>query len=183
MADFNKFLPTLLRNEGGWVDDPADPGGATNKGVTFAVFKEHANMLKITPTIDSLKRLTDEQAGKIYKTLYWDNIRGDEIPFQPLANIMFDFHVNAGAHAITLFYQILNSMGSHVNVSHVMDARAMDVLRHHDVTDVYMHYKHGRKAYYISLVHSHPALKKFLKGWLARVDRFPDFNDASAKGK
>lgn len=177
MADFNKFFPTLLRFEGGYVNDPVDPGGATNKGVTFAVFKEHANMLKITPTLDALKRLTDEQAAKIYKSLYWDNIRGDEIPFQPLANIIFDFHVNAGSHAITLFYNVLNAMGSNLHVSYSMDAKAMDVLRHHDVTDVYMHYKSARKGYYIDLAHKHPPLKKFLKGWLNRVDAFPDFPD------
>ena len=80
MADFNSFFPTLLKHEGGYVDDPVDPGGATNKGVTLATFRQCVqSLLGIESTLANLRALTDAQAGTIYKALYWDKIRGDQI--------------------------------------------------------------------------------------------------------
>jgi len=79
MASFDAFFSDLAENEGGFVDDPADPGGATNKGVTMATFQNCAKRyLDIEPTLDNLKALTDAQAGQIYKPLYWDKVHGDE---------------------------------------------------------------------------------------------------------
>jgi lysozyme family protein len=92
MASFDLFLPMLLKFEGGYVDDPDDPGGETNKGVTMAVFRGCSqSLLGVAPTSDNLKALTDAQAGIIYKALYWDKIQGDGINLQDLANIVCDF--------------------------------------------------------------------------------------------
>ncbi|MGH8083083.1 MAG: glycosyl hydrolase 108 family protein, partial [Lysobacter sp.] len=103
MADFDSYFPQLLRFEGGYVDDPADPGGATNMGITLGTFQAHAqSLLGIAPTLDNLRALTVPQAGVLYKTLYWDTIYGDALSTQELAELIFDFKVNAGAHAITL---------------------------------------------------------------------------------
>lgn len=174
MADFAQFLPIVLRNEGGWVDNPSDPGGATNKGVTFHTFKAYAALLSVAPTLANLKKLSDEQAGKIYKVEYWDPIFGDEIQYQNLANIFCDFHVNAGYHAIELFVKTLNSLGSNHAPSGRLTRRIMASLNDHDSTEVYMEYKAGRIGYYRSLAHEHPVLRIFLKGWIARVNSFPD---------
>jgi lysozyme family protein len=177
MADLTKFLPTLFSFEGGYVDDPVDPGGATNLGVTLAVFKEHARpLLDMVPSLGTLEKLTEEEAGKIYKAQYWDRIFGDQIEFQPLAEIMFDFYVNAGGHAVELLYKVLNHMGGSHDVLPWMDISAVRSLQNHDIEEVYMHYKEGRRSYYRSLVQDHPALRRFLKGWLRRVDAFPDFH-------
>jgi lysozyme family protein len=177
MADFYRFFPTLLKFEGGFVDDPADPGGATNKGVTFATFRAHARpLLNVRPTMQALKELSDEQAGRIYKVQYWDKILGDHIEFQPLAEIMFDFYVNAGSHAVALFYDVLNHAGTHHDRLNWIDMSAIRLLPHLNGEEIYMHYKEGRKAYYRTLAQQHPALRKFLKGWLNRVNSFPDFS-------
>ena len=78
MASFQVFLPLLLRFEGGFVDDPADPGGATNKGITLQTFQAHARqLLAVAPTLENLKNLSDAQAGTLYKALYWDRARGE----------------------------------------------------------------------------------------------------------
>ncbi len=67
MASFDLFLPMLLQNEGGYVDNPNDPGGETNKGITMATFCQcsHA-LLGIDPTSENLQALTVAQAGIIY---------------------------------------------------------------------------------------------------------------------
>lgn len=175
MADFTVFFPTLLKHEGGFVNDPVDPGGATNKGVTFQTFKAHAKtLLNVEPTLDNLKNLTDEQAGKIYKIEYWDKVHGDDIKTQDLANIVFDFYVNAGANASKLLQQVLKDMGQTVTVDGVIGPGTMSVLAQVDEIEVYRRYKKGRAKYYEDLVAKRPPLKKFLKGWLNRVNSFPD---------
>ncbi len=175
MADFSQFLPILLRNEGGWVDNKYDPGGATNKGITFKTFQSYApRILNIKPTLDNLKNLSNDQAGKIYKIEYWDPIFGDDIQLQPLANIMCDFHVKAGYQAVKLFIGVLNSLGSNHHVDSRLTRKIMESLNSHDSVEVYMEYKEGRKAYYRQLAQEHPALRRFLNGWLNRVNSFPD---------
>lgn len=52
MASFDLFFPQLLRFEGGFVDDPSDPGGATNRGITLATFERYApTLLGLQPTL------------------------------------------------------------------------------------------------------------------------------------
>lgn len=179
MASFQQFLPVLLAFEGGYCDDPHDPGGATNMGITLPVFKQYAPvLLGVTPTIEALKTLTKEQAGKIYKTEYWDAAFGDEISFQPLADIVVDFYVNAGHHAITLLFNVLNAAGGHLDVRTTLHRQVIDSLRHHDILQVYGAYRQGRIAYYQSLAHEHPGLRRYLHGWLKRVESFASFHGA-----
>jgi len=185
MADFKSFFPTLLKHEGGFVNDPADPGGATNKGVTIGTFEQCAQrLLNMPPTLDNLRALTDDQAGIIYKALYWDKVHGDEIVLQSLANIVFDFQVNAGGNASKLLQRVLNTLGATppLAVDGAIGAGTMAALAKADSVSVYMAYKQGRKDYYTDLVNRKPGLGKFLKGWLARVDSFPDLAPAATGG-
>lgn len=177
MADFQVFFPTLLRFEGGYVDDPHDPGGATNMGITLPIFQRHApTLLHLAPTLEGLRRMTKEHAGIIYKVEFWDAVFGDDIAYQPLANDLFDFYVNAGHHAITLFYQVLNAQGTHFDVRMGMTRTAVESLRHHDMAEVYAAFREGRMAYYRILAGKHPILRRYLKGWLRRADSFPQSN-------
>lgn len=182
MADFNSFFPTLLKHEGGFVNDPDDPGGATNKGVTLATFQQCAqSLLGIQPTLDNLRALTARQAATIYKALYWDKVRGDDIALQPLAEIVFDFQVNAGANASRLLQRVLNAQGvqPQLAVDGAIGAGTLAALKQTNAVAVYAAYKQGRRDYYTNLVKQRPTLGKFLKGWLARVDSFPDITPAT----
>lgn len=172
MASFDIFLPMLLRFEGGYVDDPDDPGGETNKGVTMATFQNCSHeLLGIDPTSDNLKALTDAQAGIIYKALYWNKIQGDAIALQDLANIVCDFFVNAGSHATKLLQNVMVQMGASVSVDGVIGPGSIQALNSLPQLEVYRRYKQGRIAYYQGLAQKFP---KFLKGWLNRVNAFPD---------
>ena len=83
MASFDLFLPILLRFEGGFVDDPSDPGGETNKGVTMATFRYCSHeLLGIDPTSENLRAQTDAQASIIYRSLYWNKMSGDDFQLQ-----------------------------------------------------------------------------------------------------
>ena len=85
-------LKHVLVHEGGYVDHPQDPGGATNKGVTLAVFQHFfgSSMGK-----DDLRAITDEQLEIIYKTGYWDKCRCDDLP-NGVDYVVFDQAVNSG---------------------------------------------------------------------------------------
>jgi len=172
MASFDLFLPMLLRFEGGYVDDPADPGGETNKGITMATFQDCSHeLLGIDPTSSNLKELTDAQAGIIYRALYWNKMHGDDFQLQDLANIVCDFYVNSGTHATVLLQRIMNDMGANVVVDGAVGPASIHALDALSQTDVYRQYKQGRINYYQELGLRFP---QFLKGWLNRVNSFPD---------
>ncbi len=172
MANFDVFLPMLLRFEGGYVDDPTDPGGETNKGVTMATFRQCSHqLLGIDPTSENLRALTDAQAGIIYRDRYWDKINGDDFQMQELANIVCDFYVNAGTHATVLLQRILNGLGAQVVEDGSIGPASVQELNGLDQLPVYRQYKQGRIKYYESLGQKFP---QFLKGWLKRANAFPD---------
>jgi lysozyme family protein len=172
MASFDVFLPIVLGFEGGYSDDPTDPGGETNKGITMAVFRHCCHpLLGIEPTSANLKALTDGQAGIIYKALYWAQVQGDSIQLQDLANIVCDFYVNAGTHATTLLQHVLNDMGAHLVEDGSIGPATLQALGQYPDTRVYNAFKQGRIAYYRALGSRFP---QFLKGWLNRANSFPD---------
>ncbi|HUB33421.1 MAG TPA: glycosyl hydrolase 108 family protein [Bryobacteraceae bacterium] len=175
MADFDLFLPMVLRFEGGFVNDPDDPGGATNKGITLKTFTGCAEkLLGIEPTLANLQSLSDAQAGAIYRSLYWNLVHGDEIASQSLAAIVCDFYVNSGSHATRLLQSTLNTLGANLVVDGAIGPSSLQALAAANQDEVYQRYKQGRIAYYQGLVQQEPSLGKFLNGWLNRVNSFPD---------
>ena len=96
MTIFDTALNFVLDHEGGFVDHPEDPGGATNKGITLATFRRWARRHgRQTPTVDELKAITAATVRAIYRDDYWQAVRADELP-PPLALVTFDMGVNAG---------------------------------------------------------------------------------------
>ena len=90
--NFAAALKRVLKHEGGFSDHPQDPGGATMKGVTLKVFR---SFFGDDQTVDQLKAITEEQLQLIYKTGYWDPVKGDELP-DGVDYCVFDAAVNSG---------------------------------------------------------------------------------------
>ncbi|MBP8298678.1 MAG: glycoside hydrolase family 108 protein [Burkholderiales bacterium] len=91
-ARFAACLAQVLRHEGGYVDHPADPGGATNLGITLATLAAWRGK---PVTKQDVRDLTVAEAGEIYRTRYWLPIRGDALP--PGVDLaVFDAAVNSG---------------------------------------------------------------------------------------
>lgn len=94
MADtFDTCLAFTLREEGGYVDDPADPGGATNMGITLATYRDWSD----DPDLGSVQvqDMTERTAKAIYRSLYWNPLRADALPAGVDLSV-FDMGVNAG---------------------------------------------------------------------------------------
>jgi lysozyme family protein len=90
--NFARALSLVLKSEGGWSDNPADPGGATMKGVTLANFRRY---VKADATKADLRAITNDQVATIYRRFYWDAIAGAELP-GGIDYAVFDFAVNSG---------------------------------------------------------------------------------------
>lgn len=89
---FMKSMPLVLAHEGGYVDHPRDPGGATNLGITLATLRAYRGR---PVSKDDVKRLTRKEAEAIYRKNYWQPIKGDDLP-AGLDYAMFDYAVNSG---------------------------------------------------------------------------------------
>jgi len=90
--NFQRALKLVLRHEGGYVDHPKDPGGATNKGVTIGTFRRY---VKADATKADLKAITSEQVATVYYRHYWSAVMAHELP-SGLDYAVFDYAVNSG---------------------------------------------------------------------------------------
>ena len=101
-ANFDKSLALVLVHEGGYVNHPKDPGGATNRGVTQAVYDAYRKTRGKAG--QSVKFITDEEVNAIYKFQYWDRVQGDLLP-AGLDYAVFDFAVNSGVGRASKYLQ------------------------------------------------------------------------------
>lgn len=90
--NFARALSLVLKHEGGYVNHPKDPGGATNKGVTIGTFRRY---VKSNGTVADLKAITNAQLATVYRKHYWDEVKGDDLP-SGVDYAVFDFAVNSG---------------------------------------------------------------------------------------
>ncbi|MDV2986992.1 UNVERIFIED_CONTAM: glycoside hydrolase family 108 protein [Methylobacteriaceae bacterium AG10] len=91
-ASFERALALVLAHEGGYVDHPADPGGATNLGITIGTLSDWLGRPASKAEVKALTRAT---VAPIYRKNYWDRVRGDELP-PGVDYCVFDFAVNSG---------------------------------------------------------------------------------------
>lgn len=110
MAKVDVLLPFILRWEGGYANDPADTGGATNKGVTIATWKQCGYDKDGDGKIDvkDLKLISnDDVRNRVLKPHFWDRWKADEIHSQKIANILVDWVWGSGKHGIVIPQRIL----------------------------------------------------------------------------
>lgn len=99
--NFEQSLQLVLKHEGGFVNHPRDPGGATNKGVTLQTFRRFFGPSK---SVDDLRAITSEQLAHVYRNGYWDKCRCDQLP-GGLDYAVFDLAVNSGPGRAAKFVQ------------------------------------------------------------------------------
>lgn len=100
---FDLAFDRLIGSEGGYTNDPNDPGGETNWGITWPVLRE-AIVLGILPQWVSISTLERSQARDIYKHFFWNRIHADTLP-DGIAYQVFDFAVNSGIDTAVRYFQ------------------------------------------------------------------------------
>lgn len=94
MSRFDDAFARVVGEEGGYINDPRDPGGETKYGISKREFPA-----------EDIADLTLERAKEIYRAKYWDQIRGDDLPV-PVDEFAFDFAVNSGVVAASKALQL-----------------------------------------------------------------------------
>lgn len=156
MANFDAAIPTVFKNEGGYVNDPNDPGGETKFGISK---RSYPNL--------NISALTVDQAKAIYKRDYW---RYDGIQDQAIATKVFDLAVNCGSNkAIRLLQQAINSSGMAIQVDGFLGLTTLMACNSVDPEVLLACLKIQAVAHYRSLVEAWPRLAKFLPGWTKRA--------------
>lgn len=164
MASFDRFAPRLLKWEGGYVDDPSDPGGATCKGVTLATYRAWYGSHR---TKEDLRGISDGQWRAIMKGGYWDRCRADQIANQSVAEIFVDWCVNSGTGMIK---NVQSMVGT--TADGIAGPKTVAAINGADPARLHAKIKAARKAYYEGVVKKRPSSRKYMKGWMDRLDDY-----------
>ncbi len=173
----------ILKREGGFVDDPDDPGGATNHGVTLLTLQRLGLDLDQDGGVDiaDLRRLTRAQAVDVFLKHYFHKPQIDQLP-KVLQASVFDMYVNAGSAAVTILQRLLTDMGQPVTADGVIGPKTIAACE----TAVALAPKHivdaygiARRNFYFRLADGRPASRKYAKsrsggkgGWIKRAEEF-----------
>ncbi|MBX9760362.1 MAG: glycoside hydrolase family 108 protein [Beijerinckiaceae bacterium] len=172
LGGFDRSLPPVLVHEGGYINHPDDPGGATNKGVTQRVYdgwRDRQNLPR-----RSVRHIADAEVREIYRVQYWNVTRCDELP-AGVDYVVFDGNVNSGPSRSVKWLQ--RALGVNVD-GNLGEATLTAVKKHpnHDgliarICDVRMGFLQGLKHW-----------PTFGKGWTRRVAGVRKTGQAWASG-
>lgn len=152
-ANFDKSIDRVLGNEGGYVNNPHDPGGETNWGVT-------KNTALANGYNGAMRAMTRDQAKAIYKTAFWDKVKADMLD-DAVAYQLFDAAVNHGiGNAVRMMQRAIGVADDGVcgNVT-------LTALQSISPTDFIMRFNAERLSFYTKL----STFTNFGKGWVNRI--------------
>jgi lysozyme family protein len=162
--NFERSLSAVLAHEGGYVDHPKDPGGATNMGITH---KTLALWRKVTPYWDlpksEIKALKRSEAAAIYRANYWDKIKGDDLP-SGLDYAVMDYAVNSGPGRAAKALQRLVGAAEDGQIG-PDTLRKVAAVHPDNLASLIIAYCDGRMTFLKGL----PTFGTFGKGWTSRV--------------
>lgn len=156
--NFDAALREVLIHEGGWSDHPADPGGATMRGITLETYRRFKGNRHLGK--DALRAMTDAELRTIYRTMYWDRIRGDELP-AGVDYVVFDAAVNSGPPRASKWLQ--ETVGT--TPDGVIGSRTLAAVNAMDPHELIERYNETRLAFLRSLM----TWDVFGRGWGRRV--------------
>jgi len=183
MQTITDIARQIVAREGGYVNDPDDPGGATQYGVTLATLRRLGLDLDgdRRTGIGDLRRLTRDQAAEIFVEHYFRRPRIDALP-EAVQPSVFDMYVNAGANAVRVLQRLLTTMGQPVADDGVIGpatiaaAAAAGAAAPDHFADAY---GIARRNYYYALADARPASRKYARrrdggkgGWIRRAEEF-----------
>ena len=148
MVNVYKLAPWILKWEGGFVNDPADLGGATNMGVTIGTWKSCGYVV-----------------NRVLKPHYWDRWKADEIKSQSVANILVDWVWASGAHGIKIPQRLLG-----VTVDGIVGPKTLAAVNARNPRELFDMIKIARFDFIEDICRSRPANNKFKRGWMNRIN-------------
>lgn len=194
MPTVAEIAKEIVAREGGYVNDPDDPGGATNHGVTLKTLR--ALGIDLTGDgrvgVEDLKRLTPDKAAEIYVENYFRRTAIAVLP-EALQAPVFDMYVNAGNNAVRILQRLLNEMGFALAVDGGLGAKTAQAANDAAADDPALladAYGIARRNYYYALADARPQSRKYARrrdggkgGWITRAEEFisPRFRLSNAE--
>ena len=183
MQSVRAIAKEIVAREGGFVNDPDDPGGATKYGVTIHTMRRLGLGLASDGVVGvaDARALSRDQAEDIFIRHYFERPRIAELP-QSIQASVFDMYVNAGSNAVKILQRLLRQMGQKVGVDGAIGPQTIaaaqqayrDAPEH--ISDAY---GIARRNYYFRLADRRPASRKYARtraggkgGWIRRAEEF-----------
>lgn len=180
MAKFEPAIKILLQHEGGYVNHPNDPGGATNWGVSLRFLQDQP--LRIGDfdgdgdiDVEDIANMTIEDAKKVYDECWWTKYKYGSIVDQTIATKVFDFSVNMGApRAHKLLQAAMNkAFSTKLSVDGVLGPASFKLINAigdgDEEQELLTAYCNEAWDFYQAIARNNPKLKVFLKGWKNRA--------------
>ena len=168
MANMDKLLPFIEKWEGGFVNDPQDLGGATNRGVTIGTWKTAGYDKDGDGDIDEddVRQISREDMAEcVLRPHYWNRCQADRIESQAIANIMVDW---VWASGVTGIKQVQALLG--VKVDGIVGEKTLQAINSAPQEDLFTRIKAARVDYVEQICNKRPANLHFRKGWLRRIE-------------
>lgn len=183
MRKIRQIAEEIVMREGGFVDDPDDPGGATKYGVTIHTMRRLGLDLDGDGLVGAadVRALSRTQAVEIFEAHYFRRPRISDLP-ECLHASVFDMYVNAGAQAVRILQHLLREMGFEVVVDGAIGPQTVAAaVRAADPDPVALRDAYGvaRRNYYFRLADRRPSSRKYARtraggkgGWIRRAEAF-----------
>lgn len=154
---FEAALDRVLIQEGGFVNHPDDPGGATNLGITRRTLSQARGL---PASAEDVRRLTRAEAASIYRRLYWNAVRGDELP-PGIGLAVFDMAVHSGpSRSVRLLQEALG-----ITTDGIIGPQTLAAVQAVDAADLVRRLSRARLGFLSRL----PGWSVFGRGWRRRV--------------
>lgn len=168
MAQLELLAPWILAWEGGFANVPGDRGGATNMGVTIATWRGvgYDKDGDGDIDVDDLRLLTrDDVVERVMRPHYWDRWQADRIKDQSVANLLVDWVWASGAHGIKKPQAMLG-----VAADGIVGPKTLAALNAREPRELFAKLHALRTQFINNIVRANPSQKKFLRGWLRRLN-------------
>ena len=180
MPDVRQIAQDIVTREGGYVNDPADPGGPTKHGVTLGTLRALARDVNADGVVDGadLRALNTAQAVEIFLTRYFDRPGLCLLPAALQASV-FDMYVNAGSMAIKLLQRVLTAQDHKLRCDGVLGPATLAAVHACGAPALVDLYGVARRDFYYQLADARPASRKYALrrdggkgGWILRAEEF-----------
>lgn len=168
MANFDQAISVVLRHEGGFVNNPDDPGLITNYGISQVQLSKWRNQ-PVTPA--DMIDLTIDQAKALYKTHYWDLLRLDSLKSDLLATLILDMAVLRGPGRVVQDLQSI--LGIHMDS--IMGPVTIETLNVQTEREIGVKFLQACELAFVFIVQGKPTQVEFLAGWISRCHSLLNF--------